>query len=88
MKLMSVLLAVVLSVGAAFAQPQRQQNGRQQRPQGMSAMFQRANDRLQDVAPRVGEPMPDVVGFDEQRQPLNLKDLKGSYAVLVSGCLT
>ena len=40
-------------------------------------------------SPRVGEPIPDVTGYDEQGEPFPLRArLRGSYTVLVFGCLT
>ncbi|MDP6779847.1 MAG: hypothetical protein QGI83_24025 [Candidatus Latescibacteria bacterium] len=36
----------------------------------------------------VGKPMPDISVYDASGNPLNLTDLKGSYSVLVFGCLT
>lgn len=41
-----------------------------------------------DQATKVGEMIPDVSGFDASGKPLNLRDLKGHYTVLVFGCLT
>lgn len=72
------LIALWMALGSLSAQ------GRQ----SMNEMFQRDNARIQDVAPRVGESLPDIVGYAENRQPFNLKDITGSYAVIVSGCLT
>jgi|GEM_PF-3423669 cytochrome oxidase Cu insertion factor (SCO1/SenC/PrrC family) len=36
----------------------------------------------------VGVPLPSVTVYDAQGQAFNLSELKGSYSVLVSGCLT
>jgi len=39
--------------------------------------------------PRVGDPLPDVVGFDEAGKEFSLrKRLEGKPAVIVFGCLT
>ena len=38
--------------------------------------------------PDVGDSLPDITGYDSQGQPFNLSHLKGSYTVLVFGCLT
>ena len=82
MQFLSIVLILLWTAApGVLAQGQRQQ-------QSMNQMFQRDNARIQDVEPRVGEALPDVIGFDEQKQPFNLKDMKGSYAVIVSGCLT
>ena len=39
-------------------------------------------------APNIGEKLPNVKFFDENGKPKNLTQLKGSYTVLVFGCLT
>ncbi len=36
----------------------------------------------------VGNPMPDLSVYDASGNPFSLADLKGSYTVLVFGCLT
>ncbi|MFT5366337.1 MAG: hypothetical protein ACI8V2_001284 [Candidatus Latescibacterota bacterium] len=36
----------------------------------------------------VDVPLPSVIVYDAQGQAFNLSELKGSYSVLVSGCLT
>ena len=45
-------------------------------------------NRFEESAPQVGDKLPDVELFDAQGQPLRLSSLKGSYTVLVLGCLT
>ncbi len=48
-----------------------------------------ADEAFMDRSPRVGEPIPDVAGYDESGQPFPLRErLRGSYTVLVFGCLT
>ncbi|MFQ5741116.1 MAG: hypothetical protein ACE5JX_19105 [Acidobacteriota bacterium] len=44
--------------------------------------------RFEEEAPQVGEPLPDVTVLDSRGQPFPLRNLKGSYTVLVFGCLT
>ncbi len=39
-------------------------------------------------APQIGEALPNVTCFDEDGKGFNLADLKGSYSVIVFGCLT
>ena len=41
-----------------------------------------------DQAPSVGDPLPDVILHTADGNEMNLTDLKGSYSVLVFGCLT
>ena len=39
--------------------------------------------------PKVGEQLPDLTIFDDMGTPVNIRDItKGSYSVLVLGCLT
>ena len=52
-----------------------------QRPRGPRANFER-------TAPKVGEALPDASGYDAEGKEFKLSRLKGSYAVLVFGCLT
>ena len=46
------------------------------------------NAEFQGVSPRVGEPLPDLAGYDEQGNAFSLEQLKGHLTVLVFGCLT
>ena len=46
----------------------------------------RAN--FERTAPKVGEALPDATGYDAEGKEFKLSRLKGSYAVLVFGCLT
>ena len=49
----------------------------------------RSEDAFAQTAPKVGDPIPDVTGFDEHGAPFPLRErLQGSYTVLVFGCLT
>jgi hypothetical protein len=44
---------------------------------------------FEERAPKVGEPMPDMTIFDDQGNPVNIRDLANeNYTVLVLGCLT
>ena len=52
-----------------------------QRQRGPRANFER-------TAPKVGEALPDATGYDAEGKEFKLSRLKGSYAVLVFGCLT
>ena len=39
--------------------------------------------------PKVGDPLPDLTIFDDMGRPVDIRDItKGSYSVLVLGCLT
>ena len=38
--------------------------------------------------PEVGDPLPDVAGFDAEGHPFELTRLRGKYTVIVFGCLT
>lgn len=52
-----------------------------QRQGGPRANFER-------TAPKVGELLPDASGYDAEGNEFKLSSLKGSYSVLVFGCLT
>lgn len=52
-----------------------------QRQRGPRANFER-------TAPKVGEALPDATGYDAKGREFKLSRLKGSYSVLVFGCLT
>ena len=44
---------------------------------------------FEERAPKVGEPAPDITIFDDQGNPVNIRDLASeNYTVLVLGCLT
>jgi len=51
------------------------------RQSGPRANFER-------TAPKVGEALPDATGYDAEGREFMLSSLKGSYSVLVFGCLT
>ncbi len=60
-----------------------------QRPGFPSEGFRRGMlDRFEEVSPQIGEKLPDVELFDAKGQPRRLSSLKGSYTVLILGCLT
>lgn len=45
--------------------------------------------RFLENGPKVGEQLPDLTIFDDMGTPVNIRDItKGSYSVLVLGCLT
>ena len=86
MKLNSLFLTLaalgLLQSGAVLAQA----------PAGMGmgmGMGMGANPRF-DVAPEVGEQIPDVTIVDDQGNPVNIRDLASNspYTVLTLGCLT
>jgi hypothetical protein len=44
---------------------------------------------FEEGAPQIGEPLPDITIFDDQGNPVNLRELATeNYTVLVLGCLT
>jgi hypothetical protein len=47
-----------------------------------------ADDRF-DMAPGIGEPLPDIAIVNRDGKPVNIRDITGEhYTVLVLGCLT
>ena len=78
--LLAIGMAGLLQSGPVLAQAQG----------GMGmGMGMGANPRF-DVAPEVGEQIPDVTIVDDQGNPVNIRDLAGksTYTVLTLGCLT
>ena len=64
--------------GLGFSQPAAPEND----------FMQARRDRFEATTPAIGEPMPDLSAYDEDGGELELSSLKGSYTVLVFGCLT
>jgi len=74
MKFKFALAIGLLCATSAFAQPR---GGRG----GLNARFERNS-------PKTGSLLPDVSAYDENGKKFKLRSLKGSYTVLVFGCLT
>jgi len=64
--------------GLGFAQPGAPEND----------FMQARRDRFEASTPAIGDPMPDLSAYDEDGARFELSSLKGSYTVLVFGCLT
>ena len=74
-------LGLAFYLGAAalgFAQPVAPEND----------FMQARRERFEATTPAIGDPMPDLSAYDEGGGELELSSLKGSYSVLVFGCLT
>ncbi len=84
----TLLLALALAAPAtSLAQRQRggQGSGRDRGFGVDGGMFR----NFEAVAPAIGEPMPDVVVYDDEGAPHRLPDLlRGHYSVIILGCLT
>jgi len=65
----------------SFAQPPGRPGGSNSATSQVSSGFERS-------APDVGDPLPDVSGYDADGKEFKLSSLKGHYSVLVFGCLT
>jgi cytochrome oxidase Cu insertion factor (SCO1/SenC/PrrC family) len=72
-----VIAAAVSTATLVSGQPPRKKAGPQQRLRREFAK-----------APAVGSKLPDVAAYDASGKPFRLGRLKGSYTVLVFGCLT
>jgi cytochrome oxidase Cu insertion factor (SCO1/SenC/PrrC family) len=80
-KILSTALALLLSwMGIAVAQPPVAADAAEARQRGIS--------RFEREAPEIGELLPNLEVIDSQGKPFPLRNLKGSYTVLVFGCLT
>jgi hypothetical protein len=53
-----------------------------------SSLLQQLNDHFEKIAPKIGEPLPDVSAHDADGREWKLRSLKGHYSVVVFGCLT
>ena len=78
---LAVTIAALAQSSLVFAQPPRGA----QMPQGVTP----PNSRFAN-APQVGETFPDVTIFDDQGNPVNIRELasRSPYTVLTLGCLT
>ncbi|MEE8094238.1 MAG: hypothetical protein V3T47_08370 [Gammaproteobacteria bacterium] len=79
-----VIFAAALSLaGIASAQaPGGMARGMGAGPSGMDTRFM-------DIVPDIGEQLPDISIFDDQGNPINMRDITtGQYTVLTLGCLT
>ncbi len=45
-------------------------------------------ERFDESSPAIGAALPAIAAYDADGNAMNLADLKGSYAVLIFGCLT
>ena len=79
--LLSTCVLLLAATPGMGQQRQNRQQGRQDPRSGMNARFLEAD-------PKIGEPIPDVSLFTAEGDEFNLAAVKGSYTVLVFGCLT
>ena len=88
MKFFASLTAVLI----AFSQPAYSQLGGPMGPgatPGMGMGMAMGSMERFNVAPEIGEELPDLTIFDDQGNPVNVRELaKENYKVLVLGCLT
>ncbi len=84
----SAVLAGLAFGSALLAQPTGNNERNRQGMGNRANRMERSNQRFLEVDPKVGDPLPDATGYLEDRQPVSLSDLKGSYTVIVFGCLT
>ena len=80
--LLAIGMAGLLQSGPVLAQAQGGMGMGMGMGMGASPRF--------DVAPEVGEQIPDVTIVDDQGNPVNIRDLASNspYTVLTLGCLT
>ena len=55
---------------------------------GAASAREQVNWQFESKAPGIGEPLPDITVLDAEGRDFPLRDLRGSYSVLVFGCLT
>jgi cytochrome oxidase Cu insertion factor (SCO1/SenC/PrrC family) len=78
--LIAMFSFTLLATSAMFAQdnPDRREGNPRER----------VNRQFDAGAPKLGEPLPDIAGLNEDGQQFRLSNPKGQYTVLVFGCLT
>lgn len=59
-----------------------------QDPQTAGSPRDRVNQQFDRKTPPLGDPLPDVAGYDARGNEFKLRSLQGHYSVLVFGCLT
>jgi hypothetical protein len=69
------LLALCVAVAGHAAETQGQKNPEKE-------------EEFLKTRPLVGDPLPDVMVYRADGQPLRTSDLRGHYSVLTFGCLT
>ena len=85
--LMALLLIAAIAA-PAVASEQRSRRQRMGRDQGVGGGGVMARN-FEEEAPKVGEPLPDVLVYDDEGNPHRLPELLGEhYSVLILGCLT
>ena len=80
MRRLTLALCAAATIGLLLPAAASAQRKRPSRGGGLSGNFAKG--------PAVGEKLPDVAAFDVNGKPFRLSSLKGSYTVLVFGCLT
>lgn len=91
-KTMLIVLLAIGWVGFAtlptMAQPNRNQQGGRRGAQGGQEGRRPSGGRFDLRGPEVGTALPDIQLYDEQGEQISLASIKGSYSVIVFGCLT
>lgn len=79
------LAATLFAVNTAIAQPP----GAMGMGMGADGAPSAMDIRFMDVAPAIGEQIPDIAIVDEQGNPVDMREIaSGQYTVLTLGCLT
>jgi hypothetical protein len=84
-------LSCGLILGLLFLSPlaaQPRGDARRGQNNTRSSGMQDVARRFENAAPGVGTPLPEISAYDADGRPFELKNRKGSYTVLVFGCLT
>ena len=86
---MTKYLAVLTSVSAALLASQAALGqGMRGLPTEGPGGYIRPHVRF-EMAPEIGDRLPDIMVVDRKGNPMNLRDITGDhYTVLVAGCLT
>jgi hypothetical protein len=87
-----ILLVCVAAVwwcsSASAQQPGKDRDKNRAQAKKQVSPAQEVSNRFDEMAPKIGETLPNVRGYDSKGREFNLQSLKGNYTVIVFGCLT
>lgn len=80
---MSLTAMVMLSIAIISASAEEDKEA-----QSRSPRFMRDSDEFAKSGLKIGDGLPNLTAYDADGKPFKLSQLKGSYSVIVLGCLT
>ncbi|MGI9517270.1 MAG: hypothetical protein ACR2NP_09505 [Pirellulaceae bacterium] len=86
--LFTSLLVLIAGTGLGFLPPTFMQEEGEQTEQLPHEWADKFDARFLPRKPTIGDPAPEVGGFDEDGYLFDLVSTRGKYTVIVFGCLT